>query len=164
MPDNELARGKDYSLFRVGRGKGLVPAGDFYEEETFKGLLGIERKKTERSRRPFLLMLISLDHLGPYDRIEVAPRIAATLIASSRETDLKGWYKTSSVMGIIFTDSDRKNDIACSQDMIFDKVCRGIRSILGQDQYDRLEIELDIFPRDFVDVNSLVRVAGVRGV
>jgi len=143
--------------------RGLVSTGSFYEEEIFRGLLGIERKKAERSRRPFLLMLINLDHLGPREKTEVAPLIAESLFTSSRETDVKGWYKTFSLIGIIFTDPNKKNDITCFQDMIFHKVCEDIKGVIGGDRYSRLEVELDVFPRDFVDVNSRAGGAGVRG-
>jgi hypothetical protein len=157
-------KGKDSRLFKKERGKGLVSTGEFYEEEFFKDLLAVERKKSERSRRPFLLMLVGLEHLGPEEKGEAARQIALSLLSTTRETDVKGWYKSSSMIGIIFTDPNPENDITCFQDMIFEKVCGDIKRMIGLDQCNRLEIELHVFPKDFVEANSRVNVVGVRGM
>ena len=109
-------------------------------------------------------MLIGLEHLGPDEKGEAARKIALTLLSTSRETDVKGWYKNSSMIGIIFTDPNPDNDITCSQDMIFDKVCGGIKRVIGLDQCNRLEIELHVFPKDFVEADSRVNLVSVRGV
>jgi hypothetical protein len=105
LPENEP------SLFKKNRNKGLVSMGEFYEEDFFKDLLGVERKKTDRSDRPFLLMLINIDHLDPHERGEVIGQIVQSLFSTSRETDVKGWYKSSSVIGVIFTDPNPENEI-----------------------------------------------------
>jgi hypothetical protein len=160
----EQAGEKDLSLSRKNRTKGLVSMGEFYEEEFFKDLLGVERKKTERSERPFLVMLINIDHLGPQEREEVTGKIVRSLFSTSRETDVKGWYKSSSVIGIIFTDPNPDNDITCFQDMIFDKVCGDIKSVIGMDQYNKLEVGLDVFPKGFFQINSRAGSVGVAGV
>jgi hypothetical protein len=160
---NERVRENNPSLFKKKRNMGLVSMGEFYGEEYFKDLLGVERKKTERSDRPFLLMLINIDHLDPHERVGITGQIVQSLFSTSRETDVKGWYKSSSVIGVIFTDPNQENDITCSQDIIFDKVCGDIKSVIGVDQYSKLEVGLDIFPKGFFQVNSRTGIVGVRG-
>ena len=63
-------------------------------EEAFKQMISVERKRTERSRKPFLLMLLET---GEYHTSEkngkVLANILSALLASTRETDVIGWYK-----------------------------------------------------------------------
>jgi lipopolysaccharide/colanic/teichoic acid biosynthesis glycosyltransferase len=125
-----------------------------HEERFFNHLLLVEKRRTERSRRPFLLMLIDLEHLDPYEKEEVARQVAIALFSTSRETDVKGWYKRAAVIGIIFIEPNPDNNIECFQDILFDKVCRSIESLIGLDRFNKLEIELHLFPQDPLEVGS----------
>ena len=63
-------------------------------EENFKRMIAIERKRTERSREPFLLMLVEAGNpqrAGKHGR--PLERILSAMLSSTRETDLVGWYK-----------------------------------------------------------------------
>jgi hypothetical protein len=160
--NSERVEGKKPGVFKRSRSNGLVSTGEFYEEEFFKSLLGVERRKSERSRRPFLLMLISLDHMDAHEKEETAGLIASSLLSTTRETDLKGWYKSSSVMGVAFHGHNAE-DISRSQDTIFDKVCGEIKNVVGLERYNRLEIELDVYPKSFVQMNSRHNAVGTRG-
>jgi lipopolysaccharide/colanic/teichoic acid biosynthesis glycosyltransferase len=149
----------DSLLFKKNHNNTHDSTADLYEEEFFNDLLRVEKRRTERSRRPFLLMLIDLEHLDPHEKGEVARQLAITLLSTTRETDVKGWYKRASVIGIIFTEPNPDNNIACFQDMISDKVCGGIKSVIGLDRFSKLEIELHIFPQDPLEVSSGVNKA-----
>ncbi len=90
-----------------------VPDEDVLGEEAFLRVLSLERKRTERSHRPFVLMLLNCVKLvkggeGPV----VLPRVLGVLSRSTRETDVKGWYENGCVIGVIFTEigtMDRKS-------------------------------------------------------
>jgi hypothetical protein len=68
-------------------------------------MLHLEHKRTERSRRRFILMLVESG-----TRPELAAeqpwfsRIVQAVVTSTRETDIKGWYKDGSTLGVIFTE------------------------------------------------------------
>ncbi len=126
-------------------------AASLYGEDLFNDLLRLETRRTERSRRPFLLMLIDLDNLEPQDKEETANSISTVLFSISRESDIKGWYEDSSVIGIILTDPNPDNDITCSQHLIFNKVCGGVKNSIGEDRFRRLTLELHVFPQDPLD-------------
>ena len=118
---SELTRMKiqDFLLFKENHNKTRDSMATLYEEGFFNDLLRVEKRKTERSRRPFLLMLIDLEHPDLHEKEEVARQIAIALFSTSRETDVKGWHKRAAVIGIIFTEPNPENNIECFQDAAF---------------------------------------------
>ena len=80
--------------------------GESYNEEAFHHLLAIERKRTERSNRPFLLLLLDLKKQVGADA-DIAPAVADQLFSGFarclRETDFLGWYRKGRVLGAVLT-------------------------------------------------------------
>ena len=71
-------------------------------EGAFHRMISLERKRTERSRKPFLLMLLDMgDGLRPDNNgnEKALDKILSALSLSTRETDVTGWYKNNSVVG-----------------------------------------------------------------
>ena len=87
--------------------KGLKSNGDdaFYDASQFQLLLQVERRRTERSKKPFILMLVDLSAVpvGRHPDDELA-KLRFVLLSGSRETDIRGWYEQDKIMGIIFTE------------------------------------------------------------
>jgi hypothetical protein len=88
----------------------LLEKDTFSQELVFQRMLILERKKTERSGRPFLLVLLNIEDLlreskRPADILK--QDLAAALSESTREIDVKGWYRQDSLIGIICTEVDR---------------------------------------------------------
>ncbi len=74
-------------------------------EESFHGVISLERKRTERSQRPFLLVLLDVEGILTRDKHgRKLGDVLSTLSLSIRETDVNGWYKKNSVIGILFTE------------------------------------------------------------
>ena len=64
------------------------------DQATFRRMITIERKRTERSKEPFLLMLLEAGNQQASDNSgSPLDNMASALLASSRETDIVGWYK-----------------------------------------------------------------------
>jgi lipopolysaccharide/colanic/teichoic acid biosynthesis glycosyltransferase len=81
--------------------------GCLYCEEYFNETLSLERKRTERSRRPLQLMLMDVEKIHDRDeRQDAIKRISRVLSSVTRDTDVKGWYKKGAVMGVIFTETN----------------------------------------------------------
>jgi hypothetical protein len=81
--------------------------GHTYNEQAFRYLLAIERKRSERSGCPFLLLLVELkDQEGASARLD--PMVANTLFSDLwrclRETDCVGWYHEERVAGAVLTE------------------------------------------------------------
>ena len=73
-------------------------------EDAFKRVIAIERKRTERSKSPFVLMLLEVTNPQNEERSKKAlEAITGALITSCRDTDLVGWYKEQAIIGAMFT-------------------------------------------------------------
>ena len=81
--------------------------GHAYNEQAFRYLLAIERKRSERSGCPFLLLLIDLkEPEGASSRLDsmVANNLFSDLWLCLRETDCVGWYHKERVAGAVLTE------------------------------------------------------------
>ena len=94
-----------------------VRLGQAYNEQAFRYFLAIERKRSERSGCPFLLLLVDLkEQSGVPVRIDpmVAPRLFSALWLCLRETDCIGWYREERVAGAVLTElGDRHPTEVC---------------------------------------------------
>src|SRR5580698_6587989 len=83
-----------------------------FEQEIFQSMLTRERWRAERSRKPFVLMLLGAHHENRLNE-KVLLRALSVVGARTRQTDLVGWYKQGSVVGVIFTElgGDEKGPI-----------------------------------------------------
>ncbi len=83
-------------------------------EESFQRMIAVERKRTERSGEPFLLMLLEPGSLQVSEKNgKPLNKIMPALLSSTRETDVIGWCKDQATVGAIFTGllADEKNSI-----------------------------------------------------
>ena len=63
-------------------------------------MISVERKRTERSRKPFLLMLLETGERQTSEKNgKILANILSALLASTRETDVIGWYKNDVLSG-----------------------------------------------------------------
>lgn len=76
----------------------------FLSEEHFRRMLSRERKRSERSRKHLVLMLIDRKGIDNNKTDALLEQIAVVLAASVRETDMAGWFETNAVFGVIFTE------------------------------------------------------------
>src|SRR6476661_4053638 len=78
----------------------------FVTEEWFASALRLERKRTERSRKPFVLVLLNIESFASLNgsRQSFVDQVVNALASFMRETDVTGWYRDGSVLGNIFTE------------------------------------------------------------
>jgi lipopolysaccharide/colanic/teichoic acid biosynthesis glycosyltransferase len=123
-------------------------------EESFKRMIAIERKRTERSREPFLLMLVEAGnsyrtekHNKPLDRI------LSAMLSSTRETDVVGWYKDRITVGVMFTGLaiDDKNAVLST---ILSRVSAALRDELTTEQFSQISLSFHFFPDQWDHENS----------
>jgi hypothetical protein len=87
-------------------GHALPGRADAYNEEAFHYCLAIERKRAERSSRPFFLLLVDFENRSELDTVidyTVAGKLFGALAACLRETDLVGWYREDRIAGAVLT-------------------------------------------------------------
>jgi lipopolysaccharide/colanic/teichoic acid biosynthesis glycosyltransferase len=119
------------------------------EEETFRQMIAIERKRTERSKSPFLLMLLEVENGGSQKKIGATlEKALAALLLSSRDTDLVGWYKSHETVGAMFTGLV-VNDKRALLDTFLTKVTTSLRDELNSEQFSQVRISFHLFPDDW---------------
>lgn len=115
----------------------------FYLERYFNSLLIVERKRSERSRKHFLLMLIDISRITTNKEDTFLRKISDILISSTRDIDIKGWYKHNKMLGIIFTEGQN----GCWKTLL-NKIKTNISEMLQPEMADLIEISWIDFPEE----------------
>ncbi len=118
-----------------------------YNEDYFNRMLSLERKRTQRSKKPFILMLLDVAKLvNPHPNFIIINRIGHILEAGIRETDVRGWYRTGHIIGVIFTELES----ACEsvRDKIFGKILANLANGIGPEDLRKIEVSFHVFPED----------------
>lgn len=119
------------------------------DEETFRRMIAIERKRTERSKVPFLLMLLEIANRESLGKNKpTLETIVSALMSSSRDTDIVGWYKERAIVGVMFTGlvGNDKDSIA---DMIVARVSATLQDELTPEAFNQVSISFHFFPDDW---------------
>ena len=129
----------------------VQPAGQHavLSEESFQRMISLERKRSERSRKPFLLMLVDMGGYLPSERTtKVLGSILSALSTSTRETDVTGWYKNCSVVGVMFTEIGLE-DRASALGTMITRVSETLKSALSFEQFSQVSLSFHLFPEDW---------------
>jgi len=118
-------------------------------ENVFKRMIAVERKRTERSREPFLLMLLeATDHCDSPKNDKALTDILSVLPLSIRATDVVGWYKDRTTVGVMFTGLAR-NDKNSLLIVIVRRVSATLREHLTPEQFNNVSISFHFFPDEW---------------
>ena len=121
-------------------------------ESVFHSMLTQERRRAERSRKPFLLML--LDANAENGAAEgILTQAVNIIVASKRETDLVGWYRLNAILGIIFTEVSLEGDLPIT-DKLRTKIETAFVKHLGQERATKIAVSLHIFPESLDKTSS----------
>jgi hypothetical protein len=125
-------------------------------ENVFHSMLTLERRRAERSRKPFVLMLLDAN-LESGTAEEILRQAVDIVVASKRETDLVGWYKQGAILGVIFTEVSLEGETPIT-DTLRAKIETAFLKHLGRDRAAKIAISVHIFPESW-DKNSTGWVA-----
>jgi len=120
----------------------------FYPKPSFDRMLFLERKRTERSKRAFLLILLDIeDLLTTRGDSGLVKDLESALSSTIRETDIQGWHQQDKVIGIIFTELGVVDEIIKKKIFlnIRDKLCQK----LGSEAVERIKVSYHIFPESY---------------
>jgi len=112
-------------------------------------MISLERKRSERSRKPFLLMLVEVrGSVAAEDNGQVLTIIMSSLSVTTRETDLRGWHVHDAVVGVMFTEIgiEDRNTIA---KIISRRINGTLASNLSSEQLKQLRISFHVFPEEW---------------
>jgi lipopolysaccharide/colanic/teichoic acid biosynthesis glycosyltransferase len=123
-------------------------AASLISQTSFRKLLQLEQKRTERSHRRFVLMLFDCGSLLTAGNTEVFKKVLRALSNSTRETDAKGWYEHGSVVGIIFTELG-PTDGRSLANALLSKIRTLLTQTLSVEQINQIGLSCHVFPEDW---------------
>ncbi len=113
-----------------------------YVEEFFHEFLVFERRRSERSGRPFLVMTLDFSGIRELEsRRESVTWAMKSLSVLTRDTDIKGWYKDSAVLGVIFTEMN-----SLETESLQKKIYSSLHGSLSEEQLTVIKITFHRFP------------------
>jgi lipopolysaccharide/colanic/teichoic acid biosynthesis glycosyltransferase len=134
-----------------------APAGvlGFLSQELFNRTLYMERKRTERSGRSFVLMLLESTKLLHGGDEQTLGKVLLALAGTTRDTDVKGWYQEGSTVGVIFTELGADAEGRAVANALLSKVTQALAGALPIQQINEIRLSFRVFPENW-DKGSLV--------
>src|SRR4029077_12657674 len=146
-------------LARIGH----VPQGhkEVLTETTFHALLTHERHRAERSRKPFVLMLLEM-HASQAKSVgaSFSERVKSAIAGATRETDLIGWYEEGRILAVIFAELNVEENVPVAE-LLRSKIETALRDSVGTKAAARIVITTHIFPESW-DQNGTERTADLK--
>jgi hypothetical protein len=125
---------------------GFAPRGNtglVYDELAFDYILDIERRRSESTQQPFLLMLLECgDPDGPAGAAVPADRLFPILRKCLRETDVVGWYLQDVVVGAALTPDCRSGAKHAASSIVRDRMLIALRNNLPPEAISGLRLHL----------------------
>jgi lipopolysaccharide/colanic/teichoic acid biosynthesis glycosyltransferase len=143
LPDSET------EIAAASKGRHLFSA---LQDAFFLEMLRLERRRTERSGKPFMLVLIDAIDVSRTVRMEVFQRVAASIACCTRETDLLGWYERGKKLGLLMTEIGYAD--AKDLEVIARKVTDALQRSLDEESYRLLKVSFRVYPDSVTDAND----------
>ena len=143
MNERELVSVKDTQYPRPF-GEFSAPVETTLAENIFHSMLTLERKRAERSRKPFILMLLDAN-LQNGSAAGILREAINVLLAAKRETDLLGWYKDRDILGVIFTEINVEGEGSVIE-ILRSKIETALAKHMGREKAARIAISIHLFP------------------
>lgn len=146
----------------------MSPNSEYLPQESFVRRFHVEQKRTERSKRPFVLLLVESRLLDESHASGAHDKILAALAQSTRETDVRGWYQQGAALGVIFTEIAAENRDAVAR-TISTKIGAVLSAELSAEELREVDLSFYIFPEDWqrggtgpTDISLHEHVAKIR--
>ena len=126
---------------------GLDPK-EVLTEKVFCRMISLERKRSERTERPFVLLLMDTGCTQPTEKNgRILLEILSALQSATRETDVMGWYETNSAVGVMFTEITLENNLILST--LLARVSEVLRGRLTSEQFSQIKFSFHLFPEEW---------------
>jgi len=126
----------------ASQAEGVLPG--VSSEEAFHVILKLERRRAERSGKPFILMLLDAHQENGTARA-ILRQTLAVLTSSTRETDPMGWYRDGAILGVIFTEVGN-DEIGLIAETLRAKIRSNLQEQLGSETTEKIAVSLHVFP------------------
>ena len=140
------------SASRVSQPQTGLALKEVLTEEIFRRMISLERKRSERTQRPFVLLLMDTGRTQPTEKNgQILLDILSALQAATRETDIMGWYETNSAVGVMFTEITLENNLILST--LLGRISEVLRGRLTSEQFNQIKFSFHLFPDEW-DTNN----------
>jgi lipopolysaccharide/colanic/teichoic acid biosynthesis glycosyltransferase len=119
-----------------------------FSQELFLKLLCLERKRTERSGRRFVLMLLDPGALLAPGRTHALPNLLLAISQATRDTDIVGWHKQGATIGVIFTEIGAAGDKVIVQ-LLSTKLMDSLYANLSVREVNHIKLSFHLFPENW---------------
>ena len=131
-----------------------TPARVLLEEDSFVSLLYLERRRAERAKKPFVLMLVDVKTaLANGQKKSTIDKISLALAKAVRETDLIGWYLDENLLGVIGTELGKTAPQVVKMRML-EKVRQELQLSLGAENAGLISYSFHFFPEEIKENDS----------
>lgn len=114
------------------------------DQESFRRSLRLEQRRTERSRRPFVLLL--MEAAARHDA-RTWQRVHTAVSSTVRETDISGWYEQDSVFGVLFTEVVGEAEVV--RTALLAKLTAAMAARLTPEQARQITFSFYAYPQDW---------------
>ena len=117
-------------------------------EASFSRMIALERKRSERSRRPFVLILLDAGNDSQPSRVEqILSEAFGILLDCTRETDIKGLYGGKSAIGVMLIEFGM-TDPRTILTTLLSRVRNALQAALPREHFQKLTFSIHLFPED----------------
>jgi len=121
----------------------------FLPEDAFIQRLYLEQRRTERSRRSFILMILESGNLLKTSHEQgICEEVLDVLSRGVRETDVRGWYEEGTALGVIFTEIGSGDGHSVGK-ALMNKIQGALASRFTASQMNQFQLSIYVFPEDW---------------
>jgi exopolysaccharide biosynthesis polyprenyl glycosylphosphotransferase len=129
--------------------RGSASARELLDEGALLSMLYLERRRAERARKRFVLMLVDVRRsLGDVHPDRTVTKIATAVTNATRETDILGWYEQNSMVAVIGTELGETSPIIV-QERLLAKVRSSFQETLGKEKASNILVSFHFFPEEY---------------
>jgi lipopolysaccharide/colanic/teichoic acid biosynthesis glycosyltransferase len=115
-------------------------------EAAFISMLRLERRRTERSGRQFMLVLIDYEDIRANPESTLFDEVVSAASSVTRETDICGWYQHGTTLGILMTELGKANSVAVNT--ITKKILMAVQQSVSPDKFEKISFQFRLFPQE----------------
>src|SRR5256885_47456 len=128
---------------------GNTPMRLLLPENAFVSMLYQERRRAERAKRRFVLVLVDVRKaLSSDHKDRTLGALNHAISQSTRETDIIGWYVENEVIGLIGTELGEADNQLIEKKFL-DKIRKMCRAVLGTERTASISVSFHFFPEEY---------------
>jgi lipopolysaccharide/colanic/teichoic acid biosynthesis glycosyltransferase len=122
------------------------------QEAAFVQMLRFERRRTERSGKQFMLVLISGEDFHAESGGMLVSSVVSAISSTTRETDVLGWYERDVTLGLLMTEINVADTATINT--ILQKISVAVQNAVSPEKYRRLALMYRVFPQEVAKLSD----------